>query len=132
MGEPPPRRTVRGGVPLSERKRGAVNDDNAETRIGGLIQPQPDGCWLYAGRTDRYGTSRIAGEHVTVHRFVYETLVGRIPPGHDLHHTCETPGCCNPDHLRPLTPRDHSRVHRCTPARWPDDDLLRRPDDDLW
>jgi hypothetical protein len=38
--------------------------------------------------------------------------VGEIPEGHHLHHTCETPGCCNPAHLEPLSPGDHVRKHR--------------------
>lgn len=122
------------GVPLSERKRGAANDDNAETRIGRHVKPQPDGCWLYNGKTDRYGRARVAGEDVPVHRFVYETLVGPIPFDCDLHHKCETPGCCNPEHLAPLTRREHKRLHCGTASIWFDDDdeSLRMPDEPLW
>jgi hypothetical protein len=97
------------------RGRNYLNDDNPETRIGSLILPQSNGCWLYRGETDRYGQAslKIDGEtrNVTVHRFVYETLVGPIPEGHQVHHECETPGCCNPKHLIALTPGDHGRRH---------------------
>jgi hypothetical protein len=33
-----------------------------------------------------------------------------VPPNHDLHHICENKGCINPDHLQPLTRRDHMRA----------------------
>lgn len=103
------------GLPQSERNRAVANDRNVETRVGRHIEPQPNGCWLYNGQTDRYG--QVKGAHrgrrwsMPAHRFVYEVLVGRIPEGHHLHHECETPGCCNPEHLAPLTPGDHRRLH---------------------
>jgi hypothetical protein len=37
----------------------------------------------------------------------YELLIGEIPKGHELHHTCENRLCVNPDHLKPLTRKDH-------------------------
>lgn len=87
------------------------DDTNAETIIGSRVKPQTNGCWLFDGKPNRYGQTSVNGVHVTVHRFVYEVLVGPIPDGHHLHHTCQTPGCCNPAHLMPLTPGEHQRLH---------------------
>lgn len=87
-------------------------------RIGSQIVPQANGCWLWRGRTDIYGKANEHGSQLTVHRYVYEILVGPIPDGCHLHHECETPSCCNPAHLVPLTPKEHKAAHR---------ELSRRP-----
>lgn len=52
------------------------------------------------------------GAQQGAHVFVYETLVGPVPEGKDLNHTCEEPPCINPDHLEPLTRAEHMRLHR--------------------
>ena len=88
-------------------------DASDEARIGALVQAQPDGCWLYRGKLDEYGRAWLPHQkrQVTVHRWVYEILVGPIPSGYHLHHECETPGCCNPEHLTPLHPKQHRAEH---------------------
>jgi len=96
---------------------GAVSrsvDDSIEAKVGAHIQPQPNGCWLFNGRSDSYARHRMFGltSAVAVHRFVYETFVGPVPDGHHVHHKCETPGCCNPRHLVALTPKEHKAAHR--------------------
>ena len=97
------------------RIRVRSNHDTIETRIGERIEPQPNGCWLYRGHTNKYGmtSTRVDGKvfGFGVHRFVYETLVGDIPDGYHIHHECETPGCCNPAHLVALSPTDHYGRH---------------------
>jgi hypothetical protein len=91
----------------SRRSKGA--DRSVEARIGKRIEPQSNGCWLWvAGKSGGYGTHAAAR---IVHRFVYETLVGPIPEGHVLHHECETKDCCNPAHLTPMLPGDHTSHH---------------------
>jgi hypothetical protein len=93
----------------------APDDRSAETFIGKRIKPNASGCWLYDGKTDTYGKTTLSRGgvtyHITVHRFVYETLVGPIPDDTELHHTCETPGCCNPAHLLPVTSSEHKSIH---------------------
>ena len=63
-------------------------------------------CWIWQGELNRngYGTLRIKGRRKMVHRIVYEALVGPIPPGLLLDHTCRRRSCCNPKHLEPVTP----------------------------
>ncbi len=86
-------------------------------------------CWIWtAGCTKAgYGQAIIGGKHYVTHRFAYELLVGPIPEGLLLRHTCDNPRCCNPDHLIPGTDQDNaqdksergrfsSRVRRLTPA----------------
>lgn len=92
-------------------------ETSIETRIGEHIKPQPNGCWFYNGIGTEYHIvyptkGKRGDQHaVRAHRYVYETLVGPIPDGHELHHTCLNPGCCNPEHLVPLTPAAHKAEH---------------------
>jgi len=59
-------------------------------------------CWEWTGKggyKDPYGTLR--GEQA--HRAVYLELVGPIPEGMVIDHTCHNTRCVRPDHLRPVT-----------------------------
>jgi len=79
------------------------------------VTPLPNGCWQFRNDLHSYHRFKLTGQGndspVAAHRFAYETLVGPIPEGHHLHHTCEHPGCVNPEHLVPLSPEDHAAAH---------------------
>ncbi|WP_082201548.1 HNH endonuclease [Paraburkholderia phenoliruptrix] len=70
------------------------------------------GCWLWtAGRSGGaggYGKFTVNGKQVGAHCVSYELYVGPIPPGKLLRHTCDVPGCVNPDHLIPGTHKENS------------------------
>ena len=70
----------------------------------------PDECWPWRGPLAPYGRLN----HVRVHRVVYERLVGPIPEGHAVHHTCENKACVNPAHLVPMTQAEHLAHHNRT------------------
>lgn len=75
----------------------------------------PAGCWWWTGAPDHLGYGRIGKGRrgrgmLPAHRAVYLLLVGPIPQGKELDHLCRNPPCCNPDHLQPVTRREH--VHR--------------------
>lgn len=73
-----------------------------------------NGCWLWnrfchkfrnqkPGQKGYPGASH-RGKGVRVHRKMLEIKLGRIlPPDIQACHTCDTPNCCNPDHLYPGT-----------------------------
>lgn len=65
--------------------------------------PVPEsGCWLWLGwwRPAGYGRVSKSGKPVTeAHRLFYTEHRGPIPPGMCVCHKCDTPPCCNPDHL---------------------------------
>jgi hypothetical protein len=67
-------------------------------------QPEP-GCWLWTGPKNQsgYGQFHINKVAVVVHRFSYEMVNGKIPPGYDVDHTCWVRWCVNPAHLRLAT-----------------------------
>jgi hypothetical protein len=79
-------------------------------------------CWLWTGaRNSRgYGTFGLSGrphvKNVLAHRFAYELLVGPIPDGAVLHHTCGNQLCVNPDHLRAVSPKECSYLGTATNA----------------
>lgn len=80
--------------------------DNLPGRVRDWITIEADtGCWRCGSAPTRggYRQIRYQGRARRAHRLVYELLVGPIPAGHDLHHTCHVRACVNPAHLQPMT-----------------------------
>lgn len=75
-----------------------------------------DGCWFWTGCRDKNGYGQIAlkrGEHSKlVHRISWQLTYGVIPDGLNVLHKCDTPTCCNPDHLFLGTQLDNMRDMR--------------------
>ncbi len=72
-----------------------------EMRFWGKIV-KSDGCWLWQGaiNTTGYGMANWPGQkNIPAHRRAYELLRGPIQEGMLALHKCDTPRCCNPDHL---------------------------------
>src|SRR5262245_53470928 len=74
-----------------------------------------NGCWDWIGYVNPligYGYFRPSqsGPNLIAHRMIYEYLVEPVP-GLLLHHLCENRTCVNPDHLQPVTQREHARLH---------------------
>jgi len=80
---------------------------------GGSIpsyRPDLGPCWEWLGtRNDKgYGQFKVGPkQQVPAHRFVYELLIGTIPPGLEMDHLCRNPSCVNPNHLEPVTKREN-------------------------
>lgn len=75
-----------------------------------VLVEQATGCWLWQGELNRNGYGRvwINGKRVMVHRAVWQVLRGPIADGLVLDHLCRNRGCCNPDHLEPVTARENT------------------------
>lgn len=72
-----------------------------------------DGCWEWlGGKTWGYGTWTVGMQRLGVHRITYALLVGPIPDGLDIHHSCHNRGCVNPSHLELLTKSQHMVAHK--------------------
>ena len=71
-------------------------------------------CWIWQGflLSSGYALKQVAGRRLPAHRWYYETANGSIPFGLHLHHLCEVGACVNPDHLLPVTVKEHMRLHR--------------------
>lgn len=59
-----------------------------------------------------YGNVRYDGRSTSAHRLVYTLLVGPIPAGLELDHTCGNRRCVRPDHLEPVTHAENVRRGR--------------------
>ena len=72
------------------------------------------GCWLWTGALQRDGYAHFTagGKTISSHRHAYTLLVGPIPEGMDLLHTCDVRHCVNPAHLRPGTHDDNMEDKR--------------------
>lgn len=67
------------------------------------------GCWKYQGHhsDDGYATYKYNGRMWRVHRLTYTLVIGAIPAGRELDHTCRHRWCVNPYHLEPVTCREN-------------------------
>lgn len=59
--------------------------------------------WQGAAGSSGYGVIRVDGRLVGTHRASYKALVGPIPEGMEIHHTCHTRNCIEPLHLEIVT-----------------------------
>jgi hypothetical protein len=90
----------------------AANQQYIRDRIAiedcGFLSP----CWVWQKcTTGGYGQARLPGTDrpYRTHRISYEAFVGPIPVGKCLDHLCNNKGCCNPDHLEPVTIAENTR-----------------------
>ena len=69
-----------------------ATDDRFWSKVDGA---DPLGCWLWTGAAPSgYGTFYAGGGvSVYAHRYAYTAMVGPIPDGLHLDHTCQTPRC---------------------------------------
>lgn len=88
--------------------------ERPEDRIGRNVVITDHGCWAYKGDLSKYHTAatNMGGLQELVHRYFHRVFKGPIPEGHHVHHTCQNPGCVNPDHLMAVSPEWHMRHHR--------------------
>jgi HNH endonuclease len=88
-------------------------------RVLERCKPGPNGCMLWTGWVNikGYGMTSFHCKGIRTHRAVWEAVRGPVPSGLILCHTCDTPACCNIDHLWLGTIKengvDASKKRRC-------------------
>lgn len=81
-----------------------------------------DDCWSWQGYTNEKGHGVIRlkqPEGIGIkytHRVAWESMFGPIPPGFDIHHTCEDHACWNPTHIVCILHGEHSTITQI--GRW--------------
>lgn len=118
-------RYLRYGDPLGGKWHTNTRTTPAKDRLLARLEPQENGCWHWTGVIDSDGYGRVGykgrrGE--TVQRAVYDCMVGPIPDGMAIDHTCHTQAtdcddteaclhrrCGNPDHLEPVPVAENTR-----------------------
>ncbi len=81
--------------------------ENIEAYLELKTTPDPNsGCLLWTAGADKdgYGKLNYHGKARRAHTVAFEIFHGAIPHGHLIQHTCDTPACCNIQHLRLGTP----------------------------
>lgn len=75
-------------------------------RFSRNVQWAKGGCLLWTAfihpKNKYAGSFRGFGRHQKAHKWIYETLVGPVPKGLDLDHTCRIRHCVNINHLEPV------------------------------
>lgn len=79
----------------------------AKLRLDEMLDKSGE-CWLFTGHTNNkgYGIIWYKGRPRGAHRVALELANGRPPKLHVLH-SCNTPACCNPTHLREGTNKEN-------------------------
>lgn len=97
---PPP--TVR--LRIFERPKGGLLD-----RMLNKCVADNSGCWIWLGAkcAQGYGNMWSGSRYEKAHRVSYRLLVGSIPGGMFVCHSCDRPSCINPEHLWLGTARDN-------------------------
>jgi hypothetical protein len=105
------------------RKNGSKSTTDSQpellARLLSRVSPEPNtGCWLWVGshcRTE-YGTVKVGGRVLLVHRVLFALLVREPDSSLELDHLCRNRWCVNPEHLEEVTHDENMRrTRRLTP-----------------
>lgn len=79
----------------------SVNSDTDDRFWRKVAKAGRTECWMWKGakKPSGYGNVRRNKVYTTAHRLAWELTFGPIPKGMQIQHSCDTPSCCNPNHL---------------------------------
>jgi predicted XRE-type DNA-binding protein len=109
-------RTTEHRAASSTRRRGTILRPIVERFWAKVSKAGPDECWLWTGAVEVAGYGKLyigrnatgTARFVKAHRYSWELAHERaIPDGLYTLHSCDTPRCVNPAHLRVGTNADN-------------------------
>ena len=103
----PPSFLIRRGKPGGGRFCSAKCRANSKPTVFWSKVNKTDSCWLWTGRTDKWGYGML--RHTRVHRYSYELAYGEFESHLFVLHHCDNPRCVRPDHLFLGTQLDNMR-----------------------
>ncbi|HEC62415.1 MAG TPA: hypothetical protein ENI27_09240 [bacterium] len=91
-------------------------------------------CWSWQGARSNngYGNFKLRGRVYKSHRIVYQWYYGLLSKGLFICHTCDTPYCCNPNHLfagtqkENMRDRDRKKRNKITKLSWHEVQTIRQ------
>lgn len=85
-------------------------DKNLYNRFWDKVVDNGDSCWEWLGSHNKGGYGLFWPQWRstwTAHRFMFALEKGELIEGLEIHHTCNNPGCVNPDHLVQVSHREN-------------------------
>jgi hypothetical protein len=83
------------------------------------------GCWEHTGgQIDGFAVINIDNKNQRAHRYAYDKMVGNIPNGMVVRHTCGNKLCCNPKHLYLARKPDYAKGERTASAKLTEEEVL--------
>lgn len=107
-----PRWTSGGGFYKDGMLRGTARAFLQEILLEQVVHERGSDCWWFPLGTTNHGGYKSFEwnrKKILAHRFAYELFKGEIPNGMYVLHSCDTPPCVNPEHLRIGTNADNNR-----------------------